>query len=53
VLHPSDSIVHGVELPAVVADGIDKLTPLGQSAGVRVRGIVGVVDGVPPGEKET
>jgi hypothetical protein len=50
VLHPCDSIVHGVKLPAVVADGIDVLSPLGQSAGVRVRRIVGVFDGVPPGE---
>jgi hypothetical protein len=53
VLHPGDSLVHGVELPAVVADGIDKLPTLRQSTGVRVREIVGVVDGVPPGKKET
>jgi hypothetical protein len=40
------------DVQTAVADR-SRFTPLGQSAGVRVRGIVGVVDGVPPGEKET
>ncbi len=50
VLHPCNLIIHGVKLPAVVADGIDVLSPLGQLAGVQVCQIVGVFDGVPPGE---